>query len=70
LQGIAAVYVFTLDAVLGSFLNVVIYRLPRGLNIVLPRSRCPVCATPIECATTCRCSAGCSAGALSGFSPT
>ena len=48
LQGIAAVYVFTLGAVLGSFLNVVIYRLPRGLNIVRPRSRCPACATPIE----------------------
>lgn len=48
LQGIAAVYVFTLGAVLGSFLNVVIYRLPRGLNIVRPRSRCPACATPIQ----------------------
>lgn len=48
LQGVAAVYVFTLGAVLGSFLNVVIYRLPRGLNIVRPRSRCPACATPIE----------------------
>jgi leader peptidase (prepilin peptidase)/N-methyltransferase len=47
LQVIAVVYVFTLGATLGSFLNVVIYRLPRGMDIVRPRSRCPACRTPI-----------------------
>jgi len=31
----------------GSFLNVVIYRLPNGESIVTPRSRCPKCLTPI-----------------------
>jgi len=32
----------------GSFLNVVIYRLPRGLNLALPPSHCPKCRTPIK----------------------
>ena len=27
----------------GSFLNALIYRLPRGINIALPRSSCPEC---------------------------
>jgi leader peptidase (prepilin peptidase)/N-methyltransferase len=34
--------------VLGSFLNVVVHRLPRGESLVAPRSRCPGCATPIK----------------------
>jgi leader peptidase (prepilin peptidase)/N-methyltransferase len=36
-----------LGAVLGSFLNVVIHRLPRGESLVHPRSRCPSCETQI-----------------------
>lgn len=31
----------------GSFLNVVIYRLPRGQSVVHPGSRCPGCGKPI-----------------------
>lgn len=32
----------------GSFLNVVIYRVPRKESIVSPRSACPSCGTPIR----------------------
>jgi leader peptidase (prepilin peptidase)/N-methyltransferase len=31
----------------GSFLNVVIHRLPLGQSLVSPRSRCPACGKPI-----------------------
>src|SRR5436309_3050248 len=44
----SAVMAFVLGTILGSFLNVVIYRLPRGLSIVRPGSRCPRCHTPIR----------------------
>jgi leader peptidase (prepilin peptidase) / N-methyltransferase len=37
-----------LGAVVGSFLNVVVWRLPRGESLVRPCSRCPHCATPIR----------------------
>jgi len=33
---------------LGSFLNVVAYRLPRGESLVHPRSRCPKCETQLR----------------------
>lgn len=41
-------YAFALGAVIGSFLNVVAYRTPLGLNLVWPGSRCPTCLTPIR----------------------
>jgi leader peptidase (prepilin peptidase)/N-methyltransferase len=34
---------FVLGAAIGSFLNVVIYRLPRGISLILPGSHCPRC---------------------------
>jgi leader peptidase (prepilin peptidase)/N-methyltransferase len=38
---------FSLGLVVGSFLNVVVYRLPRGESIVWPGSRCPACSRAI-----------------------
>jgi leader peptidase (prepilin peptidase)/N-methyltransferase len=37
-----------LGLTIGSFLNVVIYRVPRNESIVSPRSSCPSCGTPIR----------------------
>jgi leader peptidase (prepilin peptidase)/N-methyltransferase len=41
-------FAFLWGAVWGSFLNVVIYRLPRGQSLSRPSSRCPHCGTPIR----------------------
>jgi leader peptidase (prepilin peptidase)/N-methyltransferase len=37
-----------LGLLIGSFLNVVAWRLPRGESLVTPRSRCPGCATQLK----------------------
>lgn len=34
--------------IIGSFLNVVIWRLPRGESLSTPRSRCPACQHPVR----------------------
>lgn len=36
-------FAFFLGLLLGSFFNVVVYRLPRGISVVFPRSHCPHC---------------------------
>ncbi len=38
----------SLGAIIGSFLNVVIHRLPREESIVFPNSRCPACGANIQ----------------------
>ena len=38
-----AIYFFILGTILGSFYNVVGYRLPRGESLITPRSHCPNC---------------------------
>jgi leader peptidase (prepilin peptidase)/N-methyltransferase len=40
--------VTVLGALIGSFLNVVSYRLPRGQSLVRPASRCPSCQHPVR----------------------
>lgn len=47
-KAILAFWLFSLGGVIGSFLNVVIYRLPAGLSLVWPGSHCPVCKHPIR----------------------
>lgn len=42
------IYAGVIGLLVGSYLNVVIYRVPRRLSTVLSRSRCPACGTPIR----------------------
>ena len=41
-------WLFALGGIVGSFLNVVVYRLPLGISIVYPPSRCPKCGKLIR----------------------
>jgi leader peptidase (prepilin peptidase) / N-methyltransferase len=43
-----AVIVFIFGAMIGSFLNVVIYRIPKGESIVFPASKCQSCEKPLK----------------------
>jgi leader peptidase (prepilin peptidase)/N-methyltransferase len=47
LAALVGAWVALVGAVIGSFLNVVIGRLPAGESVIHPRSRCPRCGTPI-----------------------
>ncbi len=42
------IFVFVIGAAIGSFLNVVIYRVPNEMSIVLPNSACPNCKAAIK----------------------
>lgn len=42
-----AMFVFAVGACVGSLINVLVYRMPRGLDVVTPTSRCPSCGTKL-----------------------
>ncbi|WP_295419700.1 A24 family peptidase [Sulfurovum sp.] len=46
--GSIAIVVFIFGAMIGSFLNVVIYRIPKGESIAFPASKCQSCQTPLK----------------------
>ena len=48
LAWLTAAWMFAFGTCVGSFLNVVIYRLPAGMSIVLPGSHCPKCKHAIR----------------------
>ena len=47
-MALAIAFAAVCGLIVGSFLNVVVYRLPRGESLTHPRSRCPSCATQLR----------------------
>lgn len=47
-SSVVTLVVFIFGASIGSFLNVVIYRVPAGLSLLHPPSRCPSCLHPLR----------------------
>lgn len=48
MQNLFSAYAFIFGCLVGSFLNVVILRLPVGKNLVLTRSACPKCGAQLK----------------------
>lgn len=47
-QCVIVSFIFLGGLIIGSFLNVCIYRLPKSISIILPVSSCPDCNQPIK----------------------
>ena len=45
---VTSLWFLAIGCCVGSFINVVVYRVPLGLPVGLPRSRCPKCQNAIE----------------------
>src|SRR3989344_8697478 len=43
-----SIILFTFGAIFGSFLNVLIYRLPEGIGVVRKKSHCPKCGRTLK----------------------
>ncbi|MCU0641152.1 MAG: prepilin peptidase [Candidatus Margulisbacteria bacterium] len=48
MSSLTLLFAFGLGTVLGSFLNVCIYRLPRGESLIFPGSHCPHCGRQLS----------------------
>ncbi len=48
MPGILFIFVFIFGLIIGSFTNVLIYRLPLGIGLFLPRSFCPGCKKTVS----------------------
>ncbi|MBL7260613.1 prepilin peptidase [Paractinoplanes lichenicola] len=48
MQAVLLIVVAVLGLAVGSFLNVVIYRVPRDESLAHPRSHCPACGEPVR----------------------
>jgi leader peptidase (prepilin peptidase)/N-methyltransferase len=46
--GLLAFWIVATGGVVGSFLNVVVYRVPAGMNVAWPGSHCPLCGHSIR----------------------
>jgi len=43
----SALFIFAFGACVGSFMNVVVFRLPAGISVISPPSRCPTCGAKL-----------------------